>query len=392
MNSITSPVNLQTCTRCLFDSSIPTVRFDEQGICNYCHSHDRLLALYPNRSENNPALQDLVTRIQNEGKGKDYDCIVGVSGGTDSSYTLYFAKKLGLRPLAVHFDNGWNTDQAVSNINRLTTKLGVDLHTYVVDWEEFKDLQISFLKASVPCIECPSDVGIHGALMQAAAQFKVKYILGGQSFITEGTVPPEWSYLDGVYISSIQKQFGNTKLKSFPNLSLWNVFQYTFLRGIRQVPVLNYLQYDKASAKKLLAQEFGWQDYGGHHYENIYSKFAFGWYQYRKFNIDKRKVTLSGQIRSGLIRKEEALSQISATPKVDQEVVNYCLTKLGLTQKEFDSIMAAPPKYYFDYFTSASILKFFRLPMKTAVKLGYFTPVLYEKYFQTPSPTQRSIS
>jgi N-acetyl sugar amidotransferase len=370
----------QVCTRCLLDTTVPTIRFDEQGVCNFCESHDRLLEHY--RSKDPKAeLGRIVETIKLTGKGKDYDCIVGVSGGTDSTYVLYIAKQLGLKPLAVHFDNGWNTDEAVTNIKNITSKLDVDLFTYVVDWEEFKDLQLSFLKASVPCVETPSDVGIHGALMKIANDEKVKYIVGGQSFITEGTVPRDWGYLDGTYIQTIQKKYGTCKLKSFPNLTLEKIFYLTFVKGIRQVPLLNYLDYSKAEAKIKLRDEFGWMDYGGHHYENIYSKFAFGWYLPHKFNIDKRKVSLSGPVRSGLMTREEALVLLSNKPEVMNELVEYCINKLGLTRKEFNDIYSRPPKSYRDYFTSESILKYFKPFIKLSVRANIFTPVLYEKYF-----------
>lgn len=371
---------MQICNRCVLDTTVPKIRFDDNGVCNFCHSHDRLTLEYPRGESINVKLNELIKKIKQTGSKDEYDCIIGVSGGTDSSYTLHLAKKLGLRPLAVHFDNGWNTDQAVTNIKKITDKLNVDLQTYVVEWEEFKDLQKSFLKACVPCIEAPSDVGIHGALLKIAEE-GIKYILGGQSFFTEGTVPREWSYLDGTYINSIQKKYGSVKLKSFPNLSLSKVFYYTFIKGIREIPFLNYVEYDKAKAKKELAEVFGWTDYGGHHYENIYSKFAFGWFQFRKFNIDKRKVTLSGQIRSGLISKQDALKQLEEKPKVEDETLKYCINKLGISDKEFETIMSSDNKYYYDYFTSANIIKYFRFPIKIAVKMKIFTPVLYEKYF-----------
>lgn len=316
------------------------------------------------------------------GKGRDYDCVVGVSGGTDSTYALYTAKRLGLKPLAVHFDNGWNTDEAVTNIRYITSTLKVDLQTYVVDWEEFKDLQISFLNASVPCVETPTDVGIHGALMRIADEEGLKYILGGQSFVTEGTVPRDWGYLDGTYIRTVNKMYGNVKLRSFPNLSLSRLSYYTFARGIRQIPILNYLDYSKTVAKEQLTKAFGWRDYGGHHYENIYSKFAFGWFLPHKFNIDKRKVSLSGPVRSGLLERDEALRMLAIPPDVKPELVDYCIHKLGLTHEEFERIMMLPPKTYHDFFTSESILRYFKIPVRMATKFKILTPVLYEKYFE----------
>lgn len=373
---------MRICARCILDETVPTIKFDSNGVCNFCSSHDVLDSLFPLNSETANVLERAVEKIKKAGKNADYDCIVGVSGGTDSSYVLSLAKKLGLRPVAVHFDNGWNSDQAVTNIKSLTDKLKVDLVTYVVDWEEFKSLQVAFLKASVPCIEAPTDVGIHGTLFRMADKFNIKYILGGQSFRTEGTVPRIWSYLDGLYISDINKKFGTVKLKSFPNLFLNDIGFYTFFKRIRQFPILNYIQYDKATAKKELALEFGFVDYDGHHYENLYSKFAFGWYLPNKFGIDKRKVSLSGPVRSGLISREEALKKLQTKPLITDELVEYTINKLGIDKATFDRIMKLENKTYLDYKNSEVFLHKFSFPVKIATNLGLLTPVLYEKYFK----------
>lgn len=374
--------SVRTCTRCVSNTTISSIKFDENGVCNFCRSHDRLDAMLGDDATRKQQLDQLIAKIKAHNPKGRYNCIIGVSGGTDSSYTLHLAKQLGLRPLAVHFDNGWNTEKAVRNIENLTKQLDIDLYTYVVDWEEFKNLQISFLKASVPCIEAPTDVAIHATLYKLAAAEGVRYILGGQSYRTEGTVPREWSYLDGNYIESVHKQFGSVKLKSYPNLSLKKIFYYTFIRGIRQIPFLNYFDYDKTTAKKFLKDTYGWDDYGGHHYENYYSKFAFGWYLPNKFGIDKRIISLSGPVRSGMMTRDAALKELESKPNVDDKLVEYCINKLGITAKTFEEILKAPNKIYRDYFTSEQYLKLFRKPVKLAVKMGVFTPVLYEKYFE----------
>lgn len=372
----------QVCTKCVSDTSIPSIRFDPNGVCNFCHSHMILEQSYPEDGRREVMLAELAKTIITRGKNRRYDCIVGVSGGTDSSYTLLKAKELGLRPLAVHFDNGWDSEQAVMNIRRLTDYVGVDLYTYVVEWEEFKDLQRAFLRASVPCIEAPTDVAIHSVLFKMASAEKVRFILGGQSFKTEGTVPREWSYLDGTYIKSVHRKYGTVPLKSYPNLTLADIFNYTFIKGIRQIPFLNFFDYRKQDAKKTLNETFGWEDYGGHHYENVYSRFAFGWFQFKKFGIDKRIVSLSGPVRSGHISREDALLALKSPPPVEDEILDYCLNKLDLSRSDWQEIMNSTPKTYRDYFTSAQILKQFRWPMKIAVKMNFFTPVLYEKYFE----------
>jgi N-acetyl sugar amidotransferase len=369
------------CSRCVCDTTIASIVFDEDGICNFCRSHDVLEAEYAPGPALTAQFNAIVQTTKKEGRGKDYDCIVGVSGGTDSSYTLHLARSLGLRPLAVHFDNGWNTHESVSNIKNIITKLGVDLYTYVVDWEEFRDLQKAFLEASVPCIETPTDVAIHGVLYRLARKEGLRFIFGGQSFRAEGTVPREWSYLDGTYIRTVQKQFGHVRLKSYPNLTLSQIAYWTFARRIRQIPLLNYVTYNKTEAKALLAREYGWKDYPGHHYENVYSRFAFGWYLPKKFNIDKRKISYSGPVRSGQMTREEALQMLAMPPKIDEQLVDYVINKLEMTKTEFDRVLALPPKTYQDYYTSEQMLRYAKLPVWLAVKMGFLTPVLYEKYF-----------
>ncbi|MDZ4726908.1 MAG: N-acetyl sugar amidotransferase [Leptospira sp.] len=370
-----------SCQRCLCDNTISSISYDENGICNYCKRHDLLTKEFNDDSENSKNLKKLVQKIKQDGQKKEYDCIVGVSGGTDSSYTLHLALQLGLRPLAVHFDNGWNTIQSVSNVKAITDKLQVDLETYVVEWEEFKDIQLSFLKASVPCIEVPTDVGIFAVLYKIANQENIKYILGGQSFKTEGTVPKEWSYIDGTYVSTIQKKFGSKKIKSYPNLSLVKLFYYIFLKKIQIIPILNYVDYEKTKAKDLLREIYKWQDYDGHHYENIYSKFAFGWYQFYKFGIDKRKISYSGPIRSGIMNRSEGIKKISEAPHVGQETVDYVINKLGISEAEFIGFYDNKNKTYKDFFTSESILIYFKPIIYLLMKLNMINQVLYRKYF-----------
>ena len=372
---------IKSCLRCGLDSTIVSIRFNNKGICNFCMSHDLLIDIYPRDEKilKNKRI-DLIKKIKHAGRNKRYDCIVGVSGGTDSIYTLYMAKKEGLRPLAVHFDNGWNTDISVTNIEKATTKLDIELYTYVVDWEEFKSLQKAFLKASTPDIEVPTDVAIHGCLYKIAKEERVKYILGGQNFMSEGTVPREWSYIDGTFVNSVNKLYGEKKLVSYPNATIYQIFYYTFIKRIRQIPFLNYYFYDKKSAQKILTNHLEWEYYGGHHYENSYSHFAFGYYTYQKFGIDKRKVSLSGPVRMGEISLEEAKSQLKEPPKVDSEIVDYTIKKLGLSKREFEELFNLPPKSFHDYKTSYPTIKKFSFILKLAVKLKLVTPVLYEKY------------
>ena len=373
--------NFKYCKRCGFDITIASIKFNKNGECNFCNSHDLLMESYP-RDEKvlEVKRKELVKKILYSGKKKEYDCIVGVSGGTDSIFTLYMAIKEGLRPLAVHLDNGWNTDIAVTNIENATSKLDVDLYTYVLDWEDFKSLQKAFLKGSTPDIEVPTDVAIHGALYKLANKEKIKYILGGQNFMSEGTVPREWSYIDGTFVKSINKLYGEKSLRTYPNATIYQIFYYTFIKGIKQIPFLNYYLYNKDHARKILERELDWSYYGGHHYENNYSHFAFGWYTYNKFGIDKRRVSLAGPVRMGHITLEDANKELETPPVVDDEIVKYTIKKLGLTEEEFDAIYALPPKTFHDYRTSYPIIKKFGFILKLAVKWKLITPVLYEKY------------
>ncbi len=374
---------VKVCTRCLMDTTASSVSFDEQGVCNYCHKHDRLLSFYPQQeTQRTQRFEALIDAIKRSGRKKRYDCIVGISGGTDSTYTLLRAVQAGLRPLAVFFDNGWSTEISVSNIKNAVEKLKVDLYTYVVDWEEFKSLQRAFLMASVPCVEVPTDVAIMGTLYKLANMQGVKYILSGASFMTEGIVPMEWSYIDGMYVRSVNKIFGTAPLKSYPGVSLLSVFMNTFFRHIKVVPFTNYFKYSKEEARAVLEKELGWRYYGGHHYENTYSHWAFGYYTFQKFGFDKRKVSLSGPLRMGAITREQALLEIQQSPPVSPDITAYTLKKLGLTELEFEQIMKAPNKSFKDYKTSYNLIRRFRIFIKLAISMKLMTPVVYEKFFK----------
>lgn len=369
------------CSRCILDTTVPEIEFDKEGVCNYCKLQEVLEKEYPQGKEAEKNLEQLLREIKEKGKNKQYDCIIGVSGGTDSSYMLYLAVKNGLRPLAVHFDNGWNSEIAVSNIKNLCSKLNIDLDTYVVDWEEFKNLQISFLKASVPDAEIPTDVGILGALFRAAEKEKIGYIFNGHSFRTEGIAPVGWTYMDGRYINSVQKRYGTVKLKSFPNFTLWHLFYYTFIKPIKIIPFLNYFDYTKEKAQKILSKEVRWRNYGGHHHESIYTQFFQSYYLPKKFNIDKRKRELSAKIRSKVLNREKALVEIQRNPyRYDPEIVEYAINKLGLSKKEFYEILKAKNKSFKKYPTYYSFMTFFKFPIKMAYRLNIIPKLLYLKY------------
>ena len=243
---------IQQCKKCLYDSNIPYITFDTNGICNYCNQFEKLEKEYPTGKNGMEYLKKLAQKINKESVGKKYNVVVGVSGGCDSTYLLYLTKKLGLRPLAAHFDNTWNSKIAVENINNALKKLDIDLFTYVVNNKEYNDIFKSFLKASVPDIDSPSDIGLATTHYLAANKYGIKYIFEGHSFRTEGISPHGWFYMDGRYIKSIHKLFGTQKMKTFPNLTLFRFLKWTLFDGIKKIRPLYYIDYNKDEIKKFL--------------------------------------------------------------------------------------------------------------------------------------------
>ena len=344
----------RVCTRCLMDTSDPEIQFDEQGVCNHCHDYDRLIQQRVLKGEAGLRyLEKLVEQIKREGHGKPYDCVMGVSGGGDSTYVAYAAKtKLGLRPLAIHMDNGWDSELAVKNIEETLKRLGIDLYTNVLNWEEFKDLQLAFLKASTPDSEIPSDHAIWAVIGDMAEKLKVRYILSGFNVRTETHLPRAWSqgHFDWKYIQSVHKQFGKRKLKTFPHQGLFTY--YRRLLTLRRVDILNYLDYNKQEAMQLLERELGWKYYGGKHHESIYTRFYQGYILPTKFGYDKRRCHLSSQICSGEITRESALAELqepSYAPSMQEEDREYVAKKLGVSDGEFDAIMKLPRRNFLDY-------------------------------------------
>jgi N-acetyl sugar amidotransferase len=300
-------------------------------------------------------LERIVEKIKASGSNNEYDCIIGVSGGVDSTYVAYKVKELGLRPLAVHFDNGWNSELSVKNIEKTLNILDIDLYTYVIDWEEFKSLQIAFLRSSTPDGEIPTDHAITSLLYTIARDKGVKYIITGANIATEAILPETWSYghMDWSYIKTINDRFGTRKkLSSYPHLTPLGYCYYTFIKGIRSIAILNYLNYDKAEAMKLLEEKLGWQYYGGKHYESIYTRFFQGYILTEKFRMDKRKAHLSTLILSGQLTREQALTELEkpAYP-IDllREDREYVMKKLSMSESDFQSVMEQPVKTFKDY-------------------------------------------
>jgi len=370
----------QICSRCVSDTTIPDIQFDERGICNFCHIHDSLDKQFSLDGKGKQKLDRIVKKIQRDGQAQNYDCIVGISGGTDSTFCLYMAKQLGLRPLAVHFDNGWNSEVAVSNIKNAVKKLDVDLKWVTVDFREFSDIQRSFLKASVPDVEIPTDLAIHAILHRTAAENGVKWIINGMNFRTEGIQPLKWSYTDGRYIRSIQEQYGHCSLATYPNLTIPDMINFSLFKGIKTVPLLAYMNYSKKETRDILKREVDWTDYGGHHFESLYTRFVITDILWNKFRIDKRKVQLSAAVRSGKLNRYEALKSLEVPPSADPEITKIVLGKIGITEEEFREILSLPKKIFLDYPSSYPLIRTLRWPIKLACSLNLIPRIFYEKY------------
>lgn len=356
--------NYQICTRCVLDTSDPFIKFDEHGHCNHCNDYfDRIENLSYVGEKSDRLLAETVEEIKKSGKGKQYDCLVGISGGVDSCYTLYKVKQLGLKPLAVHLDNGWNSEIAVQNIYSVCKKLGVDYESFVLNWEEFKDLQLSFLKASIVEVEIPTDIAIQGALHQTAAKYGIKTIISGGNYSGEGLLPESWFYnpKDATLVKAIQKKFGTKKLKTFPFFDWKREFYYKFIKGIKIKYILNHVPYNKDEAKTLLENELGWKYYGGKHYESKYTGFVQSYIQPVKFNADYRRATFATQICSKQTTREEAIEELKK-PSYDAETVKreseYIAKKFEISVEEFMEILTRPVKTYKDYPNDEKLLEF----------------------------------
>jgi len=345
----------QICSRCIMDTSDPDIVFDEEGICNHCQSYFRLIEGHTYRGEDGRRrLEEIVQEIKSAGKGKAYDCVLGVSGGVDSTYVAHISHEYGLRPLAVHLDNGWNSQLAVHNIEKVMNKLGIDLHTEVLDWEEFKDLQISFLKSSAAIAEIPTDQAQKAVSYKVADKMNIKFVLSGHNLQTEAILPKAWSYDTGdtKLIRSLQRHFGTRKLKSYPFMPDWQRYYYNYVRNIKSVRILNYINYDKDEAMRVLQDDLDWEYYGGKHYESIYTRFWQSYVLPRKFSFDKRRAHLSNLICAGQLTRSDALAEMLSNPypeDLSQQDRDYVITKLGFTEEEFEEIMNEPIRSYADY-------------------------------------------
>lgn len=375
MNFKNMEKEVRVCSRCVMDTTVEDIQFDDAGQCNFCRNYDEVTVkdLYTHDG-GEEKLNALIEEIKSKGKGKPYDCLIGLSGGVDSSYVAYLIKKkYGLRALAIHLDNGWNTELAVSNVEHIVKKLDIDLTTHVLDWKEFKDIQTAFLKSSISNIEIPTDHAIWAILIKTAGKMGIPYIIAGNNVVTESIMPESWLYgsKDSKLIKSIHKKFGKVKMKSYPRLTTLNYVDYLLVRGVRWVPILNYVPYVKDEAKQLLIDELEWRDYGGKHYESIFTRFFHAFYLPEKFGFDLRKSYMSALVCSGQVTREKALEELAKPPAPKEMLMqdkDYVIKKLGLTDAEFEKIMTSENKTYEDYPNNDSLWRSFDWFVKLARK------------------------
>ncbi len=346
------------CTNCIMDTTDPHITFDERGWCDYCRNyHQNILPNWHPNQEGEKMLRKMIDKIKEDGKGRDHDCLIGISGGVDSSYVTYMAKeKFGLRPLIFHVDAGWNSQQAVNNIEKLIDGFGLDLHTEVINWQEMKDLQLAFFKAQVPHVDTPQDHAFFASLYNFAAKHGFKYILTGANYSTECVREPlEWHYhaSDLVQLRDIHKQFGTRELKTFPLADIFKFkLYYRYIKGVRVVKPLDYIPFIKEEAMQELVDKFGWQKYAHKHYESRFTRFYEGYWLPEKFGYDKRRAHFSSLILTKQLSREEALERIAKKAYDAQTIVQdfeYVATKLDLTVAELQKLMDGPNKTYRDY-------------------------------------------
>jgi N-acetyl sugar amidotransferase len=352
------PDVLRVCTRTVMDNTDPDITFDEDGVSNWWGAYQAARAARPAPEERERQRLQLLREIRDAGRGKPYDCLLGLSGGVDSSYMAWLCRQWGLRPLILHFDNGWNDELAVANIETIVRRLDFRLETFVMNWPEFRDLQRAYFKASVIDLDVPSDHMIFGALYKVANERGIKFILSGNNFATEWLLPRAWFYpkRDLVNLKAIHRAHGERPLRELPEIGVWQRLYYERVKMIREVPLLEYVAYSKREAKRVLVEELGWKDYGGKHYESVFTRFYQGYVLPRRFGVDKRKAHLSNLILSGEMTRDEAMAELQQPtddPVRQAADKQYVAKKLGWSDAEFEAILSLPPRAQASYGTDA---------------------------------------
>lgn len=378
--------SLRICSRCIYDDRVSAITFDAEGVCNYCRQIEKLRAEYGTGTEGGKRkLASIVEEIRRAGAGKKYDCVIGVSGGTDSSYMVYLAKQWGLRPLAVHYDNTWNTAISTQNIRKVLSALDVDLYTHVVDNKESDDIFRSFFLAGVAEIEAATDLALAETMYRAASKYGVKYVLEGHSFVTEGITPVGRNYFDGQYVRAIHGMYGRRAMKTYPLMTFNRFIWWSCVARIQKIRPFWYIDYSKEEARAFLEREYGWEYYGGHHLENRMTSFFHSVYAPQKFNADFRNNTLSALVRNGKMGREEAWAEYNTPPHVEYEIVSYFCKRLGLTREEYEATMRQPPRSWRDFPTYKK--RFERLrPLFGALARRNLVPMSFYLKYCFPSP------
>lgn len=381
LNQDMSKVGVRICSRCIYDERVDGISFDAESVCNYCRQVDRLKKEYGTGTEvGRMKLDSIVIQIKQAGQGKQYDCVVGVSGGTDSSYMLFLAKQWGLRPLAVHYDNTWNSAIATQNIRKVLGALGVDLYTHVIDNKESDDIFHAFFRAGVAEIEAATDLALAETMYRAAAKYRVKYVLEGHSFVAEGITPVGRNYFDGKYIESIHRRFGTLPMKTYPLMTFSRFLWWSTVARIRKIRPFWYIRYSKEEARAFLEKEYGWQYYGGHHLENRMTAFCHGIYLPQKFGADMRNNTLSALARNGAMTREQAWAEYNTPPTVENELEAYFKKRLGISDVEFNRTMGEAPKAWFQYPTYKKRFEHLRPLFAILAKANLVPMSFYLKY------------
>ena len=365
----------QRCTRCVMDTTDSKITFDENGVCDHCLNFDKNIAPYWKPNENRyDELEELAEKIRKAGKNSDYDCILGLSGGADSSYLAYIAKEvMHLRPLALVVDTGWNLNVAVENIEKIVKGLELDMYTEVVNWKEMADLQLAFFKSGISSQDFPQDHAIFAGLYNYAVKHNIKYVLTGSNSATEFIRPPvEWLYMNDLRMAKdIHKKFGTRKLKTYPMCGMLKYkIYYRYFKGMRRAYPLDYVVYNKPEAEELLHEKYGWTKYENKHYENVFTRFFEGYYLPHKFGFDTRKNVASNEILAGTLTREQALERLSKPAYDPDQMMQdkaYVAKKLGISVEEFDAIIEGPKHTPADYKNSMWMIK---LGVKISKLLG----------------------
>jgi aminotransferase len=360
------------------DTTDPQITFDSDGICNHCHYFENNVKQYWFPDERGtPMLEKMIAEVREYGKGKRYDSIIGLSGGVDSSYLAVKVAEWGLRPLAVHVDAGWNSELAVKNIEQIVEKAGLDLVTHVVDWEDMRELQLSFLRSHVANQDTPQDHAFFAALYNYSVKENIKYAINGSNYATESILPQAWGYdsMDAAHVKAIHKQFGRQKLKNYPIVSFYQYFYYyPRVKGMTILKPLNYMHYSKTEAVDYLEKNYGWRYYGGKHYESRWTRFFQAYYLPTKFGYDKRKAHLASLVVTGEITRDQALAELEKPLYTENELAEdkaFIAKKLGISVQELDELVHAPPRHYSEYPTHEATARRFYAVDGMARNLGY---------------------